>query len=250
VTQLETDVRVWMHERAARVHASPRLLAADYHPRTRLIPSRLAIGGALAAAAAALAALLSLAGTASTAFAGWTPQPTTPTKAQLAAAKAYCARNVPDQGLPLKLIDARGPFTILVYSNGGSNDFCTVGPSFHNASGWSTSPPVTPPAGRLFLWTDHTSTDGDQPYGSMIASAGSGVSAAKVTLGDGSVVTATVENGFAVAWWPGTEHLASAQLTTPSGVQTQTFRTYPCDVYNCKGGGSHGGAPSGGPGGG
>jgi hypothetical protein len=250
MTQLETDLHAWMHERAARVHASPKLLGADYHARTRRVRSPVAIGGGLATAAGALTAVLSLVGGASTAFAGWTPQPTTPTPAQLAAAEAYCAKNVPDPGLPLKLADTRGPFTILVYSHGGSNDFCTVGPSFRNASGWSTSPPVTPPAGRLFLWIDHTSTDDGQSYGSMIARAGDGVSAANLTLDDGTPVTATVENGWAVAWWPGAHHLAAAQLTTPSGTQTQTFPKYPCDVHNCNGGGPHGGAPGGGPGGG
>ena len=61
-------------------------------------------------------------GGASNAFAGWTPQPTAPTAAQLAAAEAYCATNVPTPGLPLKLTEARGPFTFLVYSDGTSND--------------------------------------------------------------------------------------------------------------------------------
>jgi hypothetical protein len=248
MTQLETDLRGWMHARAARVHASPELLGADYHPRTRPVLPRLAIGACLAATAAALTAALSLTGGASSAFAGWRPEPTTPTPAQLAAAQAYCAKHVPDPGLPLKVTDTRGPFTIQVYSNGGSNDFCTVGPSFRNASGWSTSPPVIPPAGRLFLWTDHTATVNGQSYGAMIARAGDGVSAANVTLDDGSVVTATVEHGWAVAWWPGAHHVAAAQLKTRSGTQTQTFPAYPCDVHNCHGRGPHGGVPGGGPG--
>jgi hypothetical protein len=208
-----------------------------------------ASGAAVVSLAGVVAAVLSLAGGASNAFAGWTAQPTLPTAGQLAAAKAYCAKHVPTPGLPLRLNDTRGPFTILVYSNRGSNDFCMVGPSFRNASGWSTSPAVRAPAGRLFLWTDHTSTDDGQSYGSMIAQAGEGVSAATLTLDDGSVVTATVENGWAVAWWPGTQHLAAAQLTTPSGTETQMFPKYPCDVHNCNDG-SHGGAASGGPGGG
>ena len=76
------------------------------------------------------------------------------------------------------------------------------------------------------------------------------VTAATLTLDNGAEVTATVENGWAVAWWPGAHHLASAQLTTPSGPQTQTFLSYPCDVHNCNGGGPHGGAPGGGPSGG
>jgi hypothetical protein len=219
-------------------------------PRSRR-PLLVGVSGAGALGiAGVLAVVLWLAGGASSAFAGWTPQPTRPTAGQVAAARTYCAANVPTRGLPLKLADTRGPFTILVYSNGTSNDFCTVGPSWRSASGWSTSPAVTPATGKLFLWTDHTSTADGQSYGSMIARTGHDVSTAKLTLDDGSVVTATVENGWAVAWWPGTRHLAAARLTTPTGTQTQTFPRYPCDVHNCAGGGAHGGAPGGGPGGG
>jgi hypothetical protein len=250
MTQLETDLRAALQARAARVHANPELLEADYHPRTRRMLRPLAIGGGLAAAAGALAAVLVLAGGASDAFAGWTPKPTAPTRAQLAAAEDYCAQNVPFPGLPLRLTDTRGPFTFVIYSDGTSNDFCTTGPSFHNASGWSTSPAVTVPAGSLYLWDEHASTDPPgQAYTTLIARAGDDVSAANLTLEDGTQVTATVENGWAVAWWPGSQRLRSAQLTTPSGTQTQTFPLSPCGLHNCNGG-PHGAAPGGGPGGG
>jgi hypothetical protein len=200
--------------------------------------------------AGVVAAVLLLTGEAGNAFAGWTPQPTAPTAAQLAATKAYCAKHVPFPGLPLKLIDARGPFTIVVYSDGSSNDFCTTGPSFRDTSGWRTSPPVTVPSGRLFLWDDHVATVKGEPYGTMIARVADHVTAANLTLDNGAEVTATVENGWAVAWWPGPHHLSGARLTTPSGTQTQAFPPYPCDVHNCNGRGPHGGAPGGGPGGG
>jgi hypothetical protein len=224
---------------------------ADYDSRARRLRSPLAIGGALATAAGTIAAVLSLAGGTSSAFAGWTPQPTAPTRAQLVAAEAYCAQHMPFPGLPLKLIDTRGPFTFVVYSNDSSNDFCTTGPSFTNASGWSTSPPVTVPAGKLYLWDEHTTTAADQAYTSVIARAGDGVSAATLTLEDGTEVTATVQNGWAVAWWPGSHQVTRAQLTTPSGTQTQTFPLSPCGhpLHRCSGG-PHGGASGGGPGGG
>jgi hypothetical protein len=211
-----------------------------------------ASGVAAVSVAGVFAAVLSLAGGASNAFAGWTPQPTAPTAAQLAAAKAYCATHVPTPGLPLELTDTRGPFTFLVYSDDSSNDFCTIGPSFRNASGWSTSPPVTVPAGRLYLWDEHTTNHVEQSYGFVIARAGEGVSAARLTLEDGTEVTATVQNGWAVAWWPGTHQLTSAQLATPSGTQTQTFAPSPCGhpLHKCRPGGPHGAAPGGGPGGG
>ncbi len=69
------------------------------------------------------------------------------------------------------------------------------------------------------------------------------------TLEDGTQVTATVQNGWAVAWWPGSHQITSAQLTTPSGTQTQTFPLSPCGLHDCAGG-PHGSAPGGGPGGG
>jgi hypothetical protein len=240
MTQLDTDLRAALHERASRIHASPDLLATDYHPHTRRIRPPLAIGGALAIFAGAAAVALSLGDGASNAFAGWTPKPTTPTRAQLASAEAYCAKNVPTPGLPLKLTDTRGPFTFLVYSDGSSNDFCTLGPSFRNASGWSTSPPVAVAAGKLFLWAEHTTAPSAQAYTFVIARAGDSVSAADLTLDDGTEVTATVDNGWAVAWWPGSHQLTSAALTTPSGTQTQTFPISPCGLHNCKGG-PHGG---------
>jgi hypothetical protein len=237
--------------RLVNEHGADRVIVPSARGAKSRRPLVLGVSGVAAVSVGgALATVLSLAGGASPAFAGWTPHPAKPTQAQLAATEAYCAKNVPSPGLPLKLVEARGPFTFVVYSDGSANDFCTTGPSFRNASGWTTSPPATAPAGRLFLWSDHTSTAGGHSYGSMIARAGDGVSAANLTLDDGSVVTATVENGWAVAWWPGAHHLSSAQLATPSGTQTQTFAQYPCDVQNCNGGGPHGGAPGGGPGGG
>lgn len=248
MTQLETDLRAALHDRAARVHASSSLLTADYQPRLRRVRPQLALGGGVAAVTGAVVTALSLSGGVTSAFAGWTRQPTAASRAQLADANAYCSQNEAVPGLPVELVDARGPFTFEIRSDGASNDFCTTGPNFSNSSGWQSSPPVTPPPGHLFLWTDHTSTDSGQPYTFVIAQAASDVTGANLTLDDGSAVTPTVQNGWVVAWWPGTAHLAGAQMTTPSGTQTQTF-SYPCDVHGCSGG-PHGGAPGGGPGGG
>jgi hypothetical protein len=252
MTELETALRTALHERAARIHASPALLSADYRPRTRRLRPPVAIGVSLTTAAAVLAAVLSLAGGASTAFAGWTPQPTVAGRAQLAAAEAYCVKNMPDRGLPLKVADTRGPFTFLVYANRNTDDFCTIGPSFRNASGWGTSPPATAPAGKLFVWAEHTTANTGQAYTFVIARAraGAGVSAATLTLDDGAKITATVEHGWAVAWWPGSHQLVSAQLTTTSGTDAQVIPSGGCGLHRCDGGGPHGAAPGGGPGGG
>jgi hypothetical protein len=237
---IETDLRAVLHDRAARVHATPDLLAAAYHPRTRRLRPPVAIGGGLATAAGAIAAGLSLAGGASSAFAGWTPQPTAPPAAQLAAAKADCAAQAPFPGLPLKLTDARGPFTFEVYADDRADNTCITGPSFTNSSGWSASSPISVPVGKLYLSSEHTTNHAGQSYGFVVARAGDGVSAATLTLEDGSEVTATVQNGWAVAWWPGSHEVTGAQLTTASGTQTQTFPLSPCGLHNCAGG-PHGG---------
>jgi hypothetical protein len=252
MTEIETDLRDWMQASATRVQASAKILDADYRPRKRSWRPRVAIGGGVTATAATVAAVLTLAGGTTTAFAGWSAQPTAPSAGQLQTAVTACGGSA--AGLTQQLVDTRGPYTIMVYAGpAGSTQtyrFCTDGPYFESASAWTTSPPVTAPAGQLYLWSDNTAGDTQHPYGAMVAQAGAGVTAANLTLTDGAVVTATVQNGWVVAWWPGDTHVASAQLTTPSGTQTQTFATYPCDLRNCSGGGGHGGAAGGGPGGG
>lgn len=234
-------------------HGADRVALGDVRARRSRRPILVGASGlAVAGVAGAVAVVLSLAGGASNAFAGWTPQPTAPTAAQLAAAKAYCAANMGFPAVPLKLVDARGPFIFEVFSDGTSNDFCTTGPSFRNSSGWRTSSPLNVPDGTLFLWAEHTTTHDGQAYGFVIARAGDDVTGATLTLEDGNEVTATVQNGWAVAWWPGSHQLTSAQLATASGTKTQTWPLSPCGhpLKSCAPGGPHGGAPGGGPGGG
>ena len=36
---------------------------------------------------------------------------------------------------------------------------------------------------------------------------------------------ATIQNGWLVAWWPGSAQLVSARVTTATGTSTQTFDT-------------------------
>lgn len=145
--------------------------------------------GAVSAAVATVA-VLSLNGGASDAFAGWTPHPGKATAAEITAADAYCNTNVPFAGLPLQLSEERGPVTGEIFANTSQNDFCIVGPSFSNASGFISDGPVQVPTGQLLLWAEHTFSTNGQPYGTMIARAADDVSAAVLTLNDGTHVTA------------------------------------------------------------
>ena len=237
--QLETELRAAFRDRAADVPGASvdRLSRLDYHPRTRRLRPPLAIGAfaGAAGAAGAVAVVISLSAGASNAFAGWTPRPTRPAPDQLAAASADCQTRSPVAGLPLKLTDTRGPFTFSVYADANSSATCITGPSFTSASGSVGSAPFKVPAGHVLLSSSHT-TNRAGAYSFAEGRTGDGVSAVTLNLDDGSKVQATVENGWFVAWWPGTQAVTSAGITTPAGVSTQTFG--PADLRG-QGGGSN-----------
>jgi len=243
IDQLEADLRATLRERAADVPAasSARLTRLDYRPRTRGRRPPLAVGALAGAAgtAAAVAAVITLGAGASNAFAGWTPAPTTPSPTQLAAAGANCTAHSPIAGLPLKLTDTRGPFTFSVYANANTSAVCITGPTFTSVSGSSSSAPVSIPAGQVQLSVSHTTNRDGQAYSFADGHAGAGVSAVTLILDDGTSVQATVGGGWFVAWWPGGHGVKSADLTTPSGVKTQTFdlsHQSPCGAMPCTGG--------------
>jgi hypothetical protein len=177
-------------------------------------------------------------GGASPAFAGWSPTPTAPAPGQLAKAMAGCRSRAPFGGLPLKLTDTRGPFTFMVYANNRTSDVCITGPSFTSVSGWISARPQTVPPGHVDLTTDHTTDRGGTAYSFADGRAGGDVSAATLTLDDGSLVQATVQNGWFVAWWPSAHQVLSATLTTPGGRRTQKFRAAgsPCNAKLCTSG--------------
>ncbi len=250
--QLEADLRAALRERAADVPAAPiaRLTHRDYHPRTRRLRRPVAIGALASAAgtAGAVAVVVSLTAGASSAFAGWSPTPTPPTPGQLAAARADCQTQSPIAGLPLKLTDTRGPFTFSVYANSQSSATCIKGPSFTAVSGNTSSAPIDVAAGQILLSSEHMTTTGGDAYSFGDGRAGDGVSAVTLVLADGTDVQATVENGWFVAWWPSTQNVKSAELTTPSGTTTQPAnspRGNPCGAAHCSSSGFGGVASSG-----
>ena len=91
------DDGLWM--RLVDEHEADRVALESVPEQRSKRPLLVGVSGVAAVSVAGvLAVVLSLAGGAGSAFAGWTPQPTTPTAAQLAAARAYCDRNVPSAG--------------------------------------------------------------------------------------------------------------------------------------------------------
>jgi uncharacterized membrane protein YgcG len=236
--QLEAEVRAALRERAAQVPAASiaRLTHIDYRPRTRRLepPWRvrppLAIGALTTAAgtAGAVAVIVSLTAGASNAFAGWTAKPTPPAPGQLAGARASCETSQsPISGLPLKLADTRGPYTFAIYADSSSSAACIKGPSFVAVSASVASSAVNVPAGQILLSASHQTDRGGDGYSFADGRTGAGVSGVTLTLDDGTNVQATVGGGWFVAWWPGGHLIKSAELSTPTGVVTQTFNLSP-----------------------
>jgi hypothetical protein len=244
-TQLEFDLRATLRQRAAEVPAAStdRLTRLDYHPRTLGLRPPLAIGAvglALAVSAGAVVALVSLGAGASNAFAGWTPAPTPPSPSQLAAANVDCKAQSPVGGLPLKLTDTRGPFTFSVYADSSSSVTCISGPAFTAVSGSMSSAPANVPAGQVMLSTSHLTNRDGQAYSFADGHTGAGVNGVTLILDDGTKVQATAANGWFVAWWPSAHEVRSADITTPTGVHTQSFdvsHESPCGARLCTGGG-------------
>ncbi len=56
---------------------------------------------------------------------------------------------------------------------------------------------------------------------------GAGVTGVTVIRSNGSSVQATVQNGWYLAWWPGTERAVTPRVATASATSTQSFPTGP-----------------------
>jgi hypothetical protein len=222
---LEDDLREAFAERAARIvpEASARLRAVDYHPRSRRLASRRALGAVgalgLSGAAAAAGAVILLGSSAAPAFAGWTPSPTAPLRGQLAAAQQHCAGS----GTPV-LTDTRGPYTASIYADGST---CLDGNGIEISAGGGGNATSSVPAGAVAL-NGAGESDSDGHALTMVdGPIGAGVTDVTITRSDGSAVQATVKNGWYLAWWPGAERAVTAQVATASGTRTQSFPVGP-----------------------
>ncbi len=249
IEQLESELRSALRARADELPAAAgaRVRAHDYRPRTRDLRPPVAAGVLTTAAAAAAVLLLDLGPQASSAFAGWTPTPTHASTTQVAGAKNACQsrlgafstgaakamktarmRDLPtiSEMTPV-LTDTRGPFTFVIYSGpNGANGTCISGPSFTSLSTRSGTM-GGPPAGKVVASFEAHTAHGSSAYSFVEGHAGAGVTAATLDLSDGSHVQTTIQNGWMVAWWPGSAQVTSAQVTTASGTTTQPFDTQP-----------------------
>ena len=203
-------------------------------PRTtatgrRLRLARWATVGAAAVAAVVAVLVVGTTGRGPTsAFAGWSASPTAPASGQLQAAEAACGQRSPAlSSLTPTVADTRGPFSLLLYAVNNASSVCVTGlPTgtlIGETSGGGTAnatavaaDAIEPAAGQLGVMV----ADG-QAFRFLTGQAGANVTGVTLALDDGSNVQATVANGWFAAWWPGTQGVPSAEVTTASGTTTQ-----------------------------
>jgi hypothetical protein len=203
-------------------------------PQKRRRPVKwMALAGATGVAAT-VSALVLVAGSPQSAFAGWSASPTAPASGQLTSADTDCQASLTklppstNQGadaasLVPELSDVRGPYTLTVLGDGSQSEVLCISASGNTSVRWIALSGV--PVGPGAVVVDRISygaRDGD-PYTMVVGRTGKGVTGVTLSLGNGGKVTATSGNGGFVAWWPGSESITAAIVSTATGVTTQTL---------------------------
>ncbi len=233
------------------------------------------------------------------AFAGWSPSPTPASAGQTSSADATCQAQLAAAppiapgvaaggGWSEVSTDVRGPFTLETYQNGTGSATCLVGPSITvvsqdiargrsvsvsrgvkvSGSGSGLGAVGSVSILRLSSGTinhatlTHLSSAGQGPLSFVEGQVAEGVTGVTLVLSDGEHIQASTDNGWFLAWWPGSLGTTSAEIATASGVTTQTFTLDtppmapppdnatcphaqgPSSTVDCSGGASRGGAGS------
>jgi hypothetical protein len=192
-----------------------------------------ALAGATAVAAT-VGGLVLVGGSEQSAFAGWSPSPTPPASGQLTSADAGCQvhfAQVPpssnnggrDASLVPELSDVRGPYTVTVFGDGTASGalLCVTTPDGNSAVRWLMQSGAPVSTGAVAVDQIAVLARDSQRYTLVEGRTGNGVTGVDLVLGNGSKVTATSGNGVFVAWWPGSESITAAIVSTTSGVSTQ-----------------------------
>jgi hypothetical protein len=228
--QIETHLREMFGQQAAEVppESIARLFAIDNHLRPRL-SQRLILrtaGAGAAIAAGAAAAIIFTAGGTPNAFAEWRAEPTPAASGQVQTAESECQRNSALVSRTPAVVDTRGPYTLLVYTDASGVGLCVTGPSFNSPTG---QPPFAPfrdggvslTASDAIRRTDTgsvlTKTSPMAEFDFNAGRVGADVSAVEFVLENGSRVQATVANGWFAVDWPGNQQAVTAEITTTGG---------------------------------
>lgn len=248
MSQLEDDLRNALRDAEVPDAVAARLRSIDYRPRPPWLGVAIAAGGVvgLVAIAATIVSIIGLDAGAQTAFAGWSASPTVPANGQTMAAEAACLARVPnasDAGRArndgtvhapvmealLKiapdewrtvLADTRGSSTMIVLEatkdqaeasclsdSSASDTVMSVGPVGEQSG------PVA--AGQVqVLSTGSQGATNGHTFSYIAGRVGTNVAGVTIVLQDGDHISSTVANGRFAAWWPGSQHAVSQEVTT------------------------------------
>ena len=251
-THLEHELRLALAARAAELPSdvSRRLLGADYRPRSGLERPALAVGGVAAVAGAVVAvSLVGLGTEAPRAFAGWSATPSPHSRNHVRQVQEACASRLPtsariehaqetasgpDKPWPMPriaaggwdavVVDTRGPYTMILFTaaHGAAELSCFSGRQPGSLGGsFATHPPPPVPPGHVSIVSSGSTTtrpaEGSQHFSEVVGRTGPGVTGVTMTLRNGTRVTATLANGWFLAWWPGTQRGIATHVTTAKG---------------------------------
>ncbi|MGD0380802.1 MAG: hypothetical protein ABSC30_12540 [Acidimicrobiales bacterium] len=240
--------------------ALDRLRQVDYRPRTSRLSSPLKVSALTGAATAGTIASIVILGGAQPAFAGWSQVPRSASGAPDATVATNCQQRLDampgisgpsgSSGWDAVVTDVRGPFAIVIYQDGGAYATCFSGPSFtvlnrHSANGDSmtvsgsngshapskgsassegTTSAENAATGSTEIGSSsvsHLSLSGEGAYTLVEGEVQPGVTHVTLVRDSGGNVDATTGDGWFVAWWPGSQGVTSAQITTAAGTTTQ-----------------------------
>jgi hypothetical protein len=250
-TEIEHEVRLALAARAAELpsDASSRLLGADYRPRSGIQRPALAVAGAAALAGAVVAvSLVDLGTDTPRAFAGWSATPTVQSGDRARKAQEGCVARLPTSAgieharktasgphkpWPIPsitagswhavVVDTRGPYTVILFeaAHGAAELSCFSGREPMRVSlggSFATHSPPPVPAGRLSVVSSgsHTTSpdEGSQHFSQLVGRIGPTVTGVTLRLRSGARVTASLANGWFLAWWPGTQRGSATEVTT------------------------------------
>jgi hypothetical protein len=205
----------------------------------------------MVAGAVVAAALVGLSTDTPRAFAGWSATPTAPKGDQVRKAQDGCMAQLPTSAgiehrqetasgphrrWPIPsitasswrtvVIDTRGPYTmiLLAAAHGAAELSCFSGHRPISLGGsFGTHPPPPVPAGHISIVSSGSTTippgEGSQHFSQLVGRTGPGVTGVTLRLSNGTRVTASLANGWFLAWWPGTQRGTSTEVTTSMGTR-------------------------------
>jgi hypothetical protein len=259
---LDSDLKEAFASQASRIppDAVAHLRGIDYRPRTSRLSPRLTVG-TLAGGGAVAGAVISvvLVGGAQPAFAGWSASPTPGSAGQTATADATCqAQLAAAPAAPgstggsdwnAVTTDVRGPFTVVVYQDGATDATCFTGPSLtilarSAAGGASMSVAGSESGGGAahsssivvsgnvsggieHMTVAHMDSTSAGPYTLVEGQVDPAVTGVTLVRSDGEDVEASTGGDWFVAWWPGSQGVTSAEITTANGVTTEPLNMAP-----------------------